>query len=658
VPTRSKPAHSGRWGAISIRGKLALLAGIPVLGAVLLAFQVVLAAEEESRRAEALGSIESLSELSVMITGLVRDLQSERVELASALQTTPEKPPSGGSASLTPAFAETDRARAALTSFFRERDEARLPARLRSALGEARQHMDRLDELRGRAQRGGVALEELVSAYAEIDTALIRAMAGLSDLSGDGDLLRLMGSLVLLLDLEERVSQEHALLTSVFARREFPPGSFRKLVSLASEEDIYARALTTTADLTAQQQLAAALASPSARAAEELRKTAIETAEEELAVDPAAWSRAQTGKLAALLAVELDLTRRSREVTQQKLARMRRTTTFSTSLVAGILSFSLIVAWLLARGVTRRVERLRDASNSVAAGDLHARVTVDSADELGQLGAAFNDMVSEIGEARAALSEQLRMSRELEIAASIQRAMLPPTPQHAEFAFAGKMHPADEVGGDFYDVLTNGQSEALWITIGDVSGHGVGAGLVMLMAQAAFASHFLENSSAEPERVLRDVNSLLCENIAHRLRDDKYLTAQLLRHLGQGRFACVGAHEWPVVFRRQSGRCETIPAEGPWLGIYRELPEVPTSTIELAPGDVLCLYSDGITEAQNEAGELFDVERLARLIERELGGGTPLSDVPAAIFAEVERYSGRHADDWTLLLVQRSDAAA
>jgi serine phosphatase RsbU (regulator of sigma subunit) len=624
-----------------------------VLGAVLLAFQVVMGAQEESRRAEALGSIESLSELSVMITGLVRDLQSERAELAPTLQTARvgagEPPPSAPAV-----FAKTDRGRAALSGFFRGRDETRLPARLRSALGEARTRMNRLDELREKARRGSLSLEELIGSYAEIDTALIRAMAGLSDLSGDGDLLRLMGSLVLLLDLEERVSQEHALLTNVFARREFPPGSFRKLVSLASEQDIYARALTTTADLTAQRMLAGALASPAARAAEELRKTAIETAEEELAVEPEAWSRAQTGKLAALLAVELDLTRRSREVTQEKLARTRRATTLSTALVAGVISFSLIVTWLLARGVTRRVERLRDASKSVAAGDLKARVTVDSVDELGQLGAAFNDMVGEIGEARAALSEQLRMSRELEIAASIQRAMLPPTPEHAEFAFAGKMHPADEVGGDFYDVLSNAKSGALWITIGDVSGHGVGAGLVMLMAQAAFASHFLENPEAEPERVLRDVNSLLCENIAHRLRDDKYLTAQLLRHVGSGRFACVGAHEWPLVFRRESGRCETIPAEGPWLGIYRELPEVPRSTITLAPGDVLCLYSDGITEAQNDAGELFDVERLGRLVARELASGKSLGEVPAAVFAEVERFSSRHDDDWTLLLVQRN----
>ena len=83
-----------------------------MLGAVLLAFQVVMAAQEESRRAEALGSIESLSELSVMITGLVRDLQSERVELAPTLQTARESPVDVPPGSPPAAFAKTDRSRA------------------------------------------------------------------------------------------------------------------------------------------------------------------------------------------------------------------------------------------------------------------------------------------------------------------------------------------------------------------------------------------------------------------------------------------------------------------------------------------------------------------------------------------------------------------
>jgi len=284
---------------------------------------------------------------------------------------------------------------------------------------------------------------------------------------------------------------------------------------------------------------------------------------------------------------------------------------------------------------------------------LEGRVSITESDELGQLGGAFNDMTSELGRARAALSNQARMARELEIAAQIQRALLPPSPDHEGFVFSGRMVPADEVGGDFYDVLSDPKQGALWISIGDVSGHGVGAGLVTLMAQAAFASHFLNNSAQEPTRVLREVNALLCENITNRLRDNKYVTAQLLTYQGDGKFVCVGAHEWPVVYRAKTGRCETIEAPGPWLGIVAELPDVPVTTLTVEPGDVLCLYSDGITEAQDAAGELFDLARMSAVLEASLRRGQALEDVTHAVFDAVEAFSGRHDDDWTMLLVKR-----
>jgi len=181
----------------------------------------------------------------------------------------------------------------------------------------------------------------------------------------------------------------------------------------------------------------------------------------------------------------------------------------------------------------------------------------------------------------------------------------------------------------------------------------VGAGLVTLMAQAAFASHFLNNSAQEPTRVLREVNALLCENITNRLRDNKYVTAQLLTYQGDGKFVCVGAHEWPVVYRAKTGRCETIEAPGPWLGIVAELPDVPVTTLTVEPGDVLCLYSDGITEAQDAAGELFDLARMSAVLEASLRRGQALEDVTHAVFDAVEAFSGRHDDDWTMLLVKR-----
>jgi phosphoserine phosphatase RsbU/P len=354
-----------------------------------------------------------------------------------------------------------------------------------------------------------------------------------------------------------------------------------------------------------------------------------------------------------LAGIERTLNDEVRSAALQKFRTTQRALTVSTALVSGVVLFSLVFAWILGSGVTRRVEVLRDASRRIAAGDLEGRVSITEGDELGQLGGAFNEMTGELGRARAALNNQARMARELEIAAQIQRALLPPAPSHADFEFAGRMVPADEVGGDFYDVLSNPNQGTLWISIGDVSGHGVGAGLVMLMAQAAFASHFLNNSAEEPARVLREVNALLCENISNRLRDNKYVTAQLLTYQGDGRFVCVGAHEWPIVYRAKTGRCESIEAPGPWLGIVAELSDVPLTALTVEPGDVLCLYSDGITEAQNAAGEQFDLASLSSVLETALGHGKALDDVTLAVFDAVEAFSGRHDDDWTMLLAKR-----
>jgi serine phosphatase RsbU (regulator of sigma subunit) len=71
-----------------------------------------------------------------------------------------------------------------------------------------------------------------------------------------------------------------------------------------------------------------------------------------------------------------------------------------------------------------------------------------------------------------------------------------------------------------------------------------------------------------------------------------------LTYTGNGRFVCVGAHEWPLLYRGQTKRCETIETPGPWLGIVLDLPEIPVTVLTVETGDVLCLYSDGVTEAQ------------------------------------------------------------
>ncbi len=640
-----------------------------MIGALLLALQIISGARLQAQKAEALGSIESLAELSAQMTSTVHALQLERAsealwlgiqrQVAKAAPNSPTEPSvvlaESAAARDTDAHVRaTDRALARLDSFMKARDVSRLPPRLAGPLLEAQRRLQGLPALRVRINSGKATISEVFELHRAAIQAFVRAIAGLTDLSDDGELLRSITSLVSLLQLEERMSREHALLAHVFAQGEFPPGSYRDLVSLISELDIYADVFRTTAAVEHQNSYDRAMATEATRRLLELRRTALETTEEDLTISPSEWFDLGQQKLALLAGIERTLNDEVRTAALRKFRASQRALTVSTALVSGVVLFSLVFAWILGSRVTRRVETLRDASRRIAAGDLEGRVSITEGDELGQLAGAFNDMTGELGRARAALSDRARMARELEIAAQIQRALLPPSPSHADFEFAGRMLPADEVGGDFYDVLSDPKQGALWISIGDVSGHGVGAGLVMLMAQAAFASHFLNNPAEEPARVLRDVNALLCENITNRLRDNKYVTAQLLTYRGDGKFVCVGAHEWPILYRAKTGRCETIEAPGPWLGIVSDLSDVPLTTVLVEPGDVLCLYSDGITEAQNATGEQFDLVRLSGVLETALAQGKALDDVTRAVFAEVEAFSGRHDDDWTMLLAKRT----
>ncbi|MEI9949281.1 MAG: SpoIIE family protein phosphatase [Pseudomonadota bacterium] len=657
---------------LSIRHKLGLLAGIPIIGALLLALQIVSGARLEAHKVEALGSIESLAELSSQMTSTVHALQLERASEALLLgihrQLAKEAPNSKSEARI--ALAEgaatrasdehvraSDLAVARLEAFLKARDVSRLPPRLARPLLEGQRRLEELSALRAKVKSGEASVADVFEPHRAAIQAFVRAIAGLTDLSDDGDLLRSITSLVSLLQLEERMSREHALLAYVFAQAEFPPGSYRDLVSLISELEIYTDVFRTTTAVEHQKSYDRAQATQASQRLLELRRWALETTEEELTISPSEWFDLGKQQLALLAGIERTLNDELRTAALQKFRATQRALTVSTALVSGVVLFSLAFAWILGSRVTRRVEVLRDASRRIAAGDLAGRVSITGGDELGQLAGAFNDMTGELERARAALSDRARMARELEIAAQIQRALLPPSPSHADFEFAGRMVPADEVGGDFYDVLSDPKQGALWISIGDVSGHGVGAGLVMLMAQAAFASHFLNNSAAEPARVLREVNALLCENITNRLREDKYVTAQLLTYLGAGKFVCVGAHEWPILYRAKTGRCEIIEAPGPWLGIVSDLSDVPVTTLTVEPGDVLCLYSDGITEAQNSAGELFDIARMSAVLETALGQGKALDDVTRAVFDEVESFSGRHDDDWTMLLAKRTEPA-
>jgi sigma-B regulation protein RsbU (phosphoserine phosphatase) len=215
-------------------------------------------------------------------------------------------------------------------------------------------------------------------------------------------------------------------------------------------------------------------------------------------------------------------------------------------------------------------------------------------------------------ERRAAVA---RLERELAIAQQIQTSILPKEIRIAGLELAARMVTASEVGGDYYDVHPVADG-GCWIGIGDVSGHGLNAGIIMLMVQSSVASLVGRDPSADPAELVTSLNRTLFENIRKRLGLDDFVTFSLMRCFPDGRIVVAGAHEDILVWRAAQRRCETIPTKGTWLGATAEVQKhTQSTTYRLDAGDVLLLHTDGITEARSKSGEMFGVNRLRKVLE-------------------------------------------
>ncbi|RMG06651.1 MAG: FHA domain-containing protein [Planctomycetota bacterium] len=275
-------------------------------------------------------------------------------------------------------------------------------------------------------------------------------------------------------------------------------------------------------------------------------------------------------------------------------------------------------------------------------------------DEVGRdLLMAFSDQAAiaiENARLRAQEREKEAILSELRVASRIQLALLPREDPVVEgLEVAGRMKTAQEVGGDYYDFIRGG-SGRFYAAIGDVSGKGVPAGLVMVMARSILRS--LVARGWRPQDVLRETNRLLKAD----LKPGMFMTMLLLTADGSsGRLLMAGCgHERPLLYRAATRRVERLDLGGIVLGVVDELaPHLTEEQIVLAPGDHLLLYTDGVTEATSADGALFGIERLEALLQRH--GHRP----PKALAAAVEEALAEHSagalqhDDITLVALRR-----
>lgn len=245
--------------------------------------------------------------------------------------------------------------------------------------------------------------------------------------------------------------------------------------------------------------------------------------------------------------------------------------------------------------------------------------------------------------------------KELEIARNLQASLLPSLENFNGHGLemAASMAPAESVGGDYYDVIVS-PDKKLWFGIGDVTGHGLMSGLVMMMAQVAVNTLIRSVPGLTPAEVLIYANRILQVNIRDRLKDDHYMTISLIKEEKPGVYSYAGAHETILVYRAAARIVEQIPAKGMWLGI---IPDISKPTFEhsgrfyLEKDDVVCLYTDGVIEARNHKKEQFDIQRLERFFKTH-AHHTP-DHIKECLSKELLTYMDRQKDDMTFLILKK-----
>ena len=296
-------------------------------------------------------------------------------------------------------------------------------------------------------------------------------------------------------------------------------------------------------------------------------------------------------------------------------------------------------------------------------------VYVDSQQENKEFGQADAEVLESLaGQAAVAIvnaklyaeaKDKERIRHELTLGAKIQTDLLPKTiPPVEGLEIYGFMKPAQEVGGDYYDFIPHeGTKRSITICIGDVSGKGVGAGIVMAMARSALRS--LVQREKAPTSTLPLVQGLN-EHLTGDLPRGMFMTLNTLNwNADTKRLAYTAAgHEHLLVYRAATRAVERIKAGGVALGVLKQASaQMKENELALASGDIVLLYTDGVTECRNAAAESFGLDRLARVLA--VRGEGAAREVCDAVYAALEEFRGQAEvhDDVTLVALKASDAA-
>ncbi|HEX3534615.1 MAG TPA: SpoIIE family protein phosphatase, partial [Gemmatimonadaceae bacterium] len=320
-----------------------------------------------------------------------------------------------------------------------------------------------------------------------------------------------------------------------------------------------------------------------------------------------------------------------------------------TTLLMIMYLFASAFAAVLIFSISRAVNRIEKGTKAVERGDFSYRIKMKPHNQLGEMAQSFDRMTESIASLLTSVAEKERLQSEIEIAASIQRNLLPKEgPQFRGVSFSAHFEPTASIGGDYYDVFNLDKSR-LAVAIGDVSGHGLSTGLVMAMVKAAITT--LVEEGAEETSLFHRLNDLVYRSTERRA----FMTlAFTIFDLERGTIRHTNAgHLYPYLLRKDapgpiSIECPSLP-----LGVRSDL-VTRTVELDLQDGDTIVYLSDGIVEAQDPNQEPFGFEHLESLLAQE-PERSPSSIRDAILDAVAHHSADRPADDDRTVMVLRFD---
>lgn len=320
--------------------------------------------------------------------------------------------------------------------------------------------------------------------------------------------------------------------------------------------------------------------------------------------------------------------------------------------VLGAALFSGALGFILAARISRPVRVLSEAMDRVAAGDLGTRAHWIGADEFGRLSQNFNRMVE-------GLEERQRLKQSLALAMEIQQNLLPAGPPTVTGVdVAGFSDYCDETGGDYFDYPRTWEVPGgrVALTVGDVTGHGIGAALLMSTGRAVLRSH--AERDVAPGQMLGpgELLGVVNRHLAHDATSGKFMTLfygvldptdGTLVYANAGQGGC-------FVLHAEDGRFEEMPAGAPPAGVVDGI-TFPEACVEhVRPPDVIVLATDGVWETMDAHGTQFGYEGIERVVRAHARGSA--REIADAVRAAVEahRGDGPQADDVTLVIAKLS----